>query len=353
MPVATSAPSLTPQRTALLWLVATVTLVLGQDSDVHTCQADLSWMVNSRGQTPCLLASYLQSQCRPMEVNAIPVGTHYLGPQSPAEANECVCSTVVYNLISACAACQGRRWASFTNWSTNCSGGPHLSWWSPGITFDTSQALRAGTDPLESTTSSLPTSTGSTASQNPSSSDPTTAPITPTNANSNSTSNPNAGAIAGGVVGGIVALVAIGLLILWLVLRKRRARVDKNFVVDTEIKPAYSAPSGSSHQRGESQAPMLDNFSPPMGSSTLPSLYGVRPMSPPSGPPTYYGSGLGPMDMSETGTLPMSPSSAVFTTLPSRRSFESFTQSQPSQFGSLVPTPPRRGVGYTGAAELS
>lgn len=44
MPVVTSARSLAPQRTALLWLVATVTLVLGQDSDVHTCQADLSWV---------------------------------------------------------------------------------------------------------------------------------------------------------------------------------------------------------------------------------------------------------------------------------------------------------------------
>jgi hypothetical protein len=46
----------------------------------------------------------------------------------------------------------------------------------------------------------------------------------------------------------------------------------------------------------------------------------------------------------------MSPTSVVFTTLPSRRSIDS-SSGPPSQFGSLLSNPQARG--YSGAAELA
>lgn len=148
----------------------------------------------------------------------------------------------------------------------------------------------AGTAPLPSTSSSssstsAPTST--TTSQTPISNNPTETPPAATSANSTGSSRSNAGAIAGGVVGGVVALVAIALFVLWLILRRRRKQVPKDFVVD-EMKTDYG---GSSHQRSGSQGMGLNSTSPPPGSSTLPSLYGVQPMNPHNGPPSYYTSG--------------------------------------------------------------
>ncbi|KAJ3517354.1 hypothetical protein NMY22_g13985 [Coprinellus aureogranulatus] len=200
-------------------------------------------------------------------------------------------------------------------------------------TFDPVQALQAGTEPLPATTtgdSSTVRPPTTSVSQNPASNDPTFTPPLPTSANTSGGSRSNAGPIAGGVVGGVVALVAIGLLVLWFILRRRRTRVQKDFVVD-EAKTDYTGPT---HHRGESQPTTFNTFSPPLA-STSPTLYDGRPMNPPSGPPSYYNSG--PMDMSDSGTIPMSPSSAVYTTLPGRRSFESLTQSQSTQFVDACP----------------
>jgi hypothetical protein len=54
-----------------------------------------------------------------VSVDAIPVGTHYLGPTF-ADATPCRCSTVTYSLLSACAGCQNRDFTNWINWSLNC-----------------------------------------------------------------------------------------------------------------------------------------------------------------------------------------------------------------------------------------
>ncbi|KAK0483724.1 hypothetical protein IW261DRAFT_976498 [Armillaria novae-zelandiae] len=69
------------------------------------------------------VAAYLISQCtdEPFTLNPLPAGTHYVGPTSPQDANECECSSVVYSLVSACAACQERNYEGWDVWRTNCS----------------------------------------------------------------------------------------------------------------------------------------------------------------------------------------------------------------------------------------
>ena len=89
-------------------------------------------MRNSLGQSPCIVAAYLQVACNngsgslcstPLStlltlwqadwlVIALPNATHYTGPDQ-TKINTCQCSTVTYSMISACGLCQNRdaeRW---------------------------------------------------------------------------------------------------------------------------------------------------------------------------------------------------------------------------------------------------
>ncbi|KAK0503358.1 hypothetical protein EDD18DRAFT_629894 [Armillaria luteobubalina] len=88
-----------------------------------TCLPSYSWVENDCDQTPCEVAAYLISQCtdEPFTLDPLPTDTHYAGPTSPQEANECECSSVVYSLVSACAVCQERNYENWDVWRTNCS----------------------------------------------------------------------------------------------------------------------------------------------------------------------------------------------------------------------------------------
>lgn len=89
-------------------------------------------------------------------------------------------------------------------------------------------------------------------------------------------------------MGGVVFLVAVGLLVFWFILRKRKTQVPKDFEVDGKATNATS-PAGTSHARSASEvAPMMGTFSPSGGSSTLPSVYEQTPFALPASPPSYY-----------------------------------------------------------------
>ncbi|TFK76333.1 hypothetical protein BDN72DRAFT_830890 [Pluteus cervinus] len=87
------------------------------------CSDELDWLNNSRGQTPCAVAEDLQSICLGNNTRYIipplPGHAHYTGP-TPEQANDCQCSSVIYALVSACAACQERSFLSFISWAANC-----------------------------------------------------------------------------------------------------------------------------------------------------------------------------------------------------------------------------------------
>ncbi|OJA18120.1 hypothetical protein AZE42_10803 [Rhizopogon vesiculosus] len=95
-------------------------------STTVTCLSSFDWMNNSLGQNPCLVASYLTSECLNYTLTIAPVtpgGTPIspnLDPTSYDNANDCLCSTVTYSVYGACHACQNATVESWSVWSFNC-----------------------------------------------------------------------------------------------------------------------------------------------------------------------------------------------------------------------------------------
>jgi len=214
-----------------------VQVARAQTSNVTTCTPLYDWSINSKSQTPCLVAAFLESACQgPVEVNSIPEGTHYVGPL-PNNATVCQCSTVTYSLISACGGCQNRTYQNWTSWAANCvrvEVGQFLqtvptqvvvpSWAYLDVTKtnNTFNPILANLS-LASSSSALPSSSASSIAP------PSTTSVSPPPSNSPTShkSKSNAGAIAGGVVGGLVAAVAAALAVLFY-LRRRNRPLDES-----------------------------------------------------------------------------------------------------------------------------
>jgi len=243
-----------------IFLALFVLGVASQSSNVTTCVPVYQWSINSQNQTPCLVAAFLESVCQtPSEVNSIPPNNHYLGP-SAADATLCLCSTVTYSLVSACAGCQGRSFLNWTDWSANCSQVEVTTFLQPipsqvvvpawaylNVTQSNNifNPIIASLNASHSSSSSVMSS--STSSPSPSSStaapSPTSSVTLPTLLTTSRTQS-NAGAIAGGVVGGLVALVAAGLTIFFCL---RRNRKESDPIANTS-----SSFTASMHQRSGS-----------------------------------------------------------------------------------------------------
>lgn len=116
---------------------------------------------NSYGQSPCMVAGYLQQQCNSAPGKSISDFTGYIkidgdgavnvpalhqnklypAPTSNGSDSSCQCSSVVYSLMSACASCQLGNYVSsvlpfpwiinshrvydfrWSAWSSNCTPG--------------------------------------------------------------------------------------------------------------------------------------------------------------------------------------------------------------------------------------
>lgn len=85
-----------------------------------------NWTFNDLGKNPCQVASFLAQACVP-DLPPIPPliqGNAYSGPGTPAQSNQCICSSVTYSMVAACSYCQNglyRNWAGDSSWSQNCS----------------------------------------------------------------------------------------------------------------------------------------------------------------------------------------------------------------------------------------
>jgi len=280
--------------------------VSAQATSNATCLPEYNWMSNSKGQNPCLVASYLQSACNngDWSVVDLPPDTHYTGPTLD-EVNSCQCSTVTYSMISACGICQNRTAEGWDAWSFNCtseiypevfldnipSGTAVPAWAYLNVTaenvFNPSEAeAEAETNPPESTGTSAPTASASSS------------PIGPPSSGSNKSSN--AGAIAGGIVGGLVGLgLVAGAIAIFLVRRRR----------------AYRAPSASFGIYGNganpirSPPPMSQEYRHPVygdGVQTSLKLYNpsdpsTHPSSPPA--PTIHTTDSGLLPQGQPGRL--------------------------------------------------
>ncbi|KAG1827175.1 uncharacterized protein BJ212DRAFT_1294518 [Suillus subaureus] len=269
-----------------------------------TCLSSYSWMNNSLGQDPCVVASYLESVCSggAFEVIALLPGDFYEGP-SVVLANSCECSTVTYSLISACGDCQNATFLNWSGWSYNCSQVfsqvlvskvvyipqaykihlvdryPHNipsgtvvpNWAYLNVTaagFDPVVAQSAGDLP-ESTATSVQ-STGSVTYSNSVSASLTSSSGAATGSSTTS-SKSNVGAIAGGIVGGIVGAAVVISLATWCFVKRRRSSTTP--FSDNDGGPGYTQSYYSANPdsfQGQPQMTQQPRLYDPSDPSTFP-----------------------------------------------------------------------------------
>ncbi|KAF8514459.1 hypothetical protein BU17DRAFT_68391 [Hysterangium stoloniferum] len=212
---------------------------------------------NQENLSPCLVASVLEAACVGGTLNIDPLGTDafYIGPSADG-SNKCICSTVVYSLISACALCQEKGFIKWSQWRLDCAASditigqipitipqpisvPSWAYLNVTITddWDSSAALAVHNSSAPDTTS-LPPATGTTsppangttsadlATGITTSPSATEAPLAPGSTTSTSTpgkKSNHAGPIAGGVIGGVIGFVLIGVGAFVLVRRRNTA----------------------------------------------------------------------------------------------------------------------------------
>ncbi|TDL21355.1 hypothetical protein BD410DRAFT_301641 [Rickenella mellea] len=102
--------------------LATLRGANAQDTTNATCLSNYSFLYNSKGQSPCLVAAYVAGVCNGGQFNvpALIDGAHYTGPLT-SDANNCLCSSIFYCLMSACGLCQNGPVITWTDWTKNCS----------------------------------------------------------------------------------------------------------------------------------------------------------------------------------------------------------------------------------------
>jgi len=250
--------------------------VVAQQTEAVCSNTTLSWMSNSKGQSPCVIASYLLVQCsatRPWDVPAITPDQHYSGPQSLPYANDCLCSSVVYNLMSACGLCQQAPViVSWPTWSTNCT--QHAipqGQWTLAIPSGTSVPAWAYVTPDTMGGTFSPTiAQGFTSSpESTSTPTPTSSIPRPTGTGGSNVAPPKVRPLSGGAIAGVVIGSVLGAIILgclgFLLFRwwKRRKAVQKPISPGPDHKsplsPALDVPgSGQTpHNDTENSLPLV------------------------------------------------------------------------------------------------
>ncbi|CAE6483938.1 unnamed protein product [Rhizoctonia solani] len=288
---------------------ATLPITPPSQRPLATCSADPLWrrLRNAQGVDPCALAMNLQQTCTTVDpIVALTGGESYTGPQTVQAATACICTTVMYNLVSGCAACQHqlsnkvtRNWVNWNTWSALCQNRDSIQdgiWnrvtgyndtipaWAytkvfQSDLFDLQQAINIGKC-LSSTAG--PTSTATS-----------TATPTPEAQTSN-----NVPIIVGAVLGG-VGLILLSITIFFCVLRRRQRkweenegvnRPDSTFVIG---KPTPSGgltlrkPSASHYGTGGLFSPNEDRFEKPRPLKTETTLPDVLSDEHQQGKPEY------------------------------------------------------------------
>ncbi|KAF9507615.1 hypothetical protein BS47DRAFT_288079 [Hydnum rufescens UP504] len=329
----------------MISIIVPVGVLIAQLLTAPPVQAQTSNSENSLGQNPCLQAAWLQAECNDgsFRVDTIPPTYHYIGPTSDnTTENACICTTVVYNLMAACGACQNLTYItlvciimleslmlrrvvcnpSWTSWSFYCIDyrsvaegtynvtipyGTSIPAWAYDLpsnhndTFNIPAAKNIGDSPERTGSILSPTATSTySLSDSLSYSLPysisdslltgfpfdTTLSSSPTQSQGGGGSSSNVGAIAGGVAGGVVGLGLIA-LVGFLLLRKRSAQPppkilpsqNSDGVLISPTSPGFSGANGGGGTTLNGSGPeMLVADNRPM---SFPSVYD------PNDPSTY------------------------------------------------------------------
>jgi len=90
-----------------------------------SCPSIYAWADNIQHMDPCKVASSLRDMCDGSLPPLQPITNHkdtYPGPSTKLQSESpCLCSSVIYALLSACSDCQGGRIESWSTWSTKCA----------------------------------------------------------------------------------------------------------------------------------------------------------------------------------------------------------------------------------------
>jgi len=250
----------------------------------------------------------------------IAVGWAYIGPDIPENSYSCICSTVTYSLLSACAACQGPGWIEWSTWVTNCttvlppSTFPNpvpteisVPYWATldvtvENTWNENKSMSAGGSPeigpgelIGASSASSPSPTGSTTQTPPVTGvQATTTTITASNlptASSPGSSSSDTSAIVGGAVGA-VALLVIAIVILGIFyLRRQRGTNNgarRTMAGDSTIpSPSMSDLPLTLNPRRLSATPWVPDVSPQVVSGSHQGSRSTLDLRPESEPPQY------------------------------------------------------------------
>ncbi|KAJ3906834.1 hypothetical protein F5879DRAFT_999924 [Lentinula edodes] len=230
-----------------------------------------SWASNSLGQNPCDIAERLNSVCSTSN------GSYFVELTSDDEytlssedQNPCLCTSVVYNLVSMCRLCQtenGKIYPTWSQWTANCSslnagfplglpGGTAVPDWAyqdvsgTNAFNETLAADVATTDHSESSSSTSPSSTSTTS--------PTSSSVGVPSDKGNRTA-----IIVGGVIGGLVGLALLAVVILFFIRRRRHSRMAPSTAYleanrskeDTASRGRYVPVDGSKADQGVPDLP--------------------------------------------------------------------------------------------------
>ncbi|KAF8627288.1 hypothetical protein AX17_006333 [Amanita inopinata Kibby_2008] len=234
---------------------------MGSTTDV-VCGAQFSWMKNSMGVSPCLLAATLSGACS--------AGNWFVpllhgGSYSPPgkNASYCTCSWAVYNFLGACTACQGS--SLIDTWSYYSDG---CGSYETNVYFPTNEAtLPTGTlIPYWAARDPTTWEAGRfNVDQAKSLDDQGHPDIDPKKKKKKSSP---AGAIAGGVIGGVVAVVIIIGVFFWI-RRRRRLNGKREALRDSSSQASKPILHGRSMSE-TSQSVDPRNFSSDFAQSSSP-----------------------------------------------------------------------------------
>ncbi|KAH9054539.1 hypothetical protein EDB87DRAFT_1580478 [Lactarius vividus] len=254
---------------------------------------------NTLGQNMCMIAAYLMSTCNGgvFTIDALQPGNSYTGPSSDLDdVNPCKCNTVTYNLISACDACQGSTWKTWSEYSFNCTTtlppstfpnavpqGTRVPHWAlvdntlsrliPQLEnlWNATKAYAAGA--LSSVTpelgpgSLISASTSGSVSPTSSTSSSAGASSSPSSSGSGS----NTAIIAGSATGGVVALAAICALLFYFLRKQQRSQAPSAAVDDATLSMNKEHPLLSGDETHVTPMKLYDPNDP----STYPEYQGV------------------------------------------------------------------------------
>ncbi|KAF8350579.1 hypothetical protein F5887DRAFT_306747 [Amanita rubescens] len=274
-------PLPTMRALRLLGFVAVAGLAVAQSTtsnEAHCIQGQFSWMFNSLNQDPCTVGQNLGEVCN-IAYQIPPLGSDlysYLGP-SPAAANECRCSSVLYSLLSACAVCQNGQTILWDQYDQNCSA-VYVGVFLPQIPARTAVPHWAYMNVTAYDEFNLTYAQQLIGPESTTIPQPTAIPSTPSTTTTTSSSHKPSiiGPIVGSVIGSVVALALLSLAIILLLRRRHFASIES---VATTLGDRWSLPEGKAAAKGHLLHPV-----PVPLPEHLPLLY--DPSDPRTFPPT-------------------------------------------------------------------